>query len=173
MSEDLKGSIQNGAHALLRQCVGSYTGTARTWFEPGEPIDIARVKGRLKMVLGGRFLLHEYEGSFQGKPLEGIALTGFSLGEGRWQTAWIDSFHNGTRIMFSQGGPGGDPQSPDVTGSYPAAPDPDWGWRTTIEVPSADRLLITHYNITPQGQEVKAVEFDYERVADAGTPDPV
>jgi hypothetical protein len=42
---------------------------------------------------------------------------------------------------------------------------PPWGWRTQVEFPSPDRLLITHFNITPQGGESKAVEIDYRRRA--------
>jgi len=165
MSGTFSTSLTSGAHALLARMAGRYEGISRTWFEPGEPIDTSPVKGTLRVVLGGRFLMHEYSGSMEGKPLEGIALIGYFLGDGHWQTAWVDSFHNGTRIMLSESAIGSDPQRPDVLGSYPAGDgSPDWGWRTTLEQPSADRLVITHFNITPQGEEVKAVEFDYRRI---------
>jgi hypothetical protein len=32
-----------------------------------------------------------------------------------------------------------------------------------IQQPEADRVIITHYNITPDGQEAKAVETVYQR----------
>lgn len=163
MTDPFAASRENGAHALLSWFVGQYEGTARTWFEPGDPVDTAVVKGGLRLVLGGRFLLHEYNSTFEGKPIEGLAIIGYYLGDGHWQTAWIDSFHNGTRIMLSEGAPGGDPLKPDVRGVYPADLGPDWGWRTTMERPDPTRLVITHFNITPDGQEVKAVEFDYRK----------
>ncbi|MDQ3102186.1 MAG: DUF1579 domain-containing protein [Bacteroidota bacterium] len=163
MSQKFQDSLQQGAHAQLKSFVGTYTGTSNTWFEPGDPIDTSQVTGTLRMVLGDRFLMHEYSGSMEGKPLEGIALIGFSLGENRWQIAWLDSFHNGTRIMLSESSVGSDPSFPNVIGTYPAPPGPSWGWRTTIEKPAEDRLVITHYNISPEGEEVKAVEFDYKK----------
>ncbi len=164
MSDKLQHSLKNGAHALLNHCVGKYEGTIRTWFEEGDPVDTATVKGELRQVLDGMFILHEYESTFQGKPMKGLAMIGHFLGEGRWQTAWVDSFHNGTRIMFSEGAAGADPLRPDVSGSYPAPPGPNWGWRTKMEQPSPELLVITHFNITPDGQEAKAVEFSYRRV---------
>lgn len=163
MSQKFQESLQEGPHAFLKSGIGNYEGTARTWFEPGDPIDTSSVAGSLKMILGDRFLMHEYASSMQGNALEGIAWIGNSLGEGRWQMAWIDSFHNGTRIMLSEGIAETDPNRPDMLGNYPAPPGPPWGWRTTIEKPAPDRLLITHFNISPEGEEVKAVEFDYRR----------
>ncbi len=163
MSDKFQTSLSSGAHALLARYVGYFEGTARTWFQPGDPVDTSSVKGTLRSVLGGRFLVHEYTGTFEGKPLEGIALIGYSLGDGRWQTAWVDSFHNDTRIMLSESATHADAALPEVTGSYPAPPGPHWGWRTTLEQPAPDRVIITHYNITPEGEEVKAVEFDYAR----------
>jgi hypothetical protein len=44
--------------AFLQSLVGSWEGTCRTWFRPGELADESMVKGELHLVLGGRFLRH-------------------------------------------------------------------------------------------------------------------
>ena len=75
----------------------------------------------------------------------------------------MNNFHNGTRIMVSEGKEGESPDKPNVLGSYPAPEGPDWGWRTTLEMRGKDNLVVTHYNITPDGDESPAVEFDYKR----------
>ena len=52
-----------------------------------------------------------------------------------------------------------------VLGSYgsPEYPEP-WGWRTTVELKNPDLLMITAYNISPEGREDKATETVYKRL---------
>ena len=112
-------------------------------------------------------MIHEYEGSFQGKPLSGLAIYGYHLDRGRYEMAWVDTFHSGTSILFStgEGGGGGDagPGPYSVLTSYEAPSGPPWGWRTEITVPEPDKLIITHYNIPPGSEALKAVETVYAR----------
>jgi hypothetical protein len=155
-----------GAHHFLAQLTGQWAGTARTWFEPDELADASPVNGCIRPVLGGGFVLHEYESSLEGAAFSGIALCGYDLAEGRFVTAWVDSFHNGTALMCSTGPAGGWPGACSVLGSYPdGAGGPRWGWRTELELASPDRLRLRHYNVPPGGAEALAVEFDYRRCA--------
>lgn len=73
----------------------------KTWFEPGKLADESPVKGTIRPVLDGRFAVYEYDGSLEGKPCVGMMIIGYSQFEQKFQAAWIDSFHNGTSIMFS------------------------------------------------------------------------
>lgn len=76
--------------------------------------------------------------------------------------AWVDSFHMGTGIMFSQGSKPGKLFS--VLGNYgePGTPEP-WGWRTVLELRDSNTLVITAYNITPAGEEGMATETVFSR----------
>jgi hypothetical protein len=71
--------------------------------------------------------------------------------------AWIDPWHNGDRLMPCVGNltPAG---AFTVKGSYPAPAGPDWGWRITVEPPVNEAWRFTMHNITPQGEEMLAVE---------------
>ncbi|MBP6574953.1 MAG: DUF1579 domain-containing protein [Flavobacteriales bacterium] len=172
MSEKLERSKKDGAHALLARMAGSWKGTSKLWFEPDQLAEETPITGTLKLVLDGMHLVHEYEGTTMGKRQTGLAIHSYSLGEQRWQTAWVDSFHNGTRIMFSQGLAGTDVRRPNVLGSYPVSSvdpsadptGPDWGWRTTLELRADDHLVIAQYNVDPDGMEAKAIEIDYHRI---------
>jgi hypothetical protein len=164
MDERLQQSLApGGGHALLASLVGEWDGMAKTWFEPDVLADESPWRGRIRPVLGGRFVLHEYEGQMGGERFEGVAIHGYDLESGRFTTAWIDGFHTGTAIMCSEG-----ERTPDgfsVLGSYRVPDSAPWGWRTEIEVTDADHIVITMYNVSPGGEESKGVETRYARRA--------
>lgn len=154
-----------GPHHALARLAGTWSGTVRTWFEPGKLADESPITGTIRAVLDGRFAVHEYQTSMQGKPVMGLAIHGYHIDLARYETAWVDSFHNGTAIMFSHGQAADAGMS--VLGHYPAPEGEPWGWRTEIAMPDDDHLVITHYNIVPGGPEARAVEIQYTRVQSA------
>jgi hypothetical protein len=158
-----KSLAPGGPHHLLASMVGEWEGSARTWFEPEKLADESPISGTVRAVLGGRFVLHEYTGQMMGKPLSGMATLGYYLDQQRFTMAWVDTFHMGTGILSSQGEVGAEARF-SVLGSYadPSGGRP-WGWRTELELVEPHRLVITHYNITPDGVSAKAVEIQYRR----------
>jgi hypothetical protein len=52
-----------------------------------------------------------------------------------------------------------------VSGTYPAPPGPDWGWRVAVRLEPAG-LVLRMFNIPPGDAEQLAVEAVYAR----GTP---
>jgi hypothetical protein len=157
---DLATSLSEGPHALLRDLVGRWRGTARLWLEPEVLTSEDAVEGRIELVLGGRFVRHDYRLSIDGEQHTGTALIGCTLSPAKWQVAWADTFHTGTDIMLSEGSATGPTSVVDVLGSYGAPAGPPWGWRTTL-ARHDEQLHVQHFNITPEGQEALGVEFKY------------
>lgn len=165
MSQKFETSKTSGAHFQLSRLAGSWEGTAKTWFDPSKLEDESPITGTMKLILDDRFILHEYKSSFGDKPITGMAIIGYHLELKKFQCAWIDSFHNGSAIMFSEGGK--EEQNISYLGSYAyVTPDVEqhWGWRTNIEIVNDDEVVITAFNISPEGEETKATETVYKRI---------
>ena len=156
-------SLESGIHQHIQAMIGEWKGTTKTWFEPNVVADESPMTGSITAILGGRFLLYQYNGSMNDTPFEGSATIGYDISNAKFQVAWIDTFHMGTAIMLSEG------SSVEhgflVLGSYggPEIPAP-WGWRTVVQLETLDRLVITAFNISPEGQEDKATETIYTRI---------
>ena len=165
MSQKLETSKTSGPHLMLSKMVGSWKGTAKTWFDPAKLEDESPITGTMQLILDGRFILHEYRSQFGDKPIVGMAIYGYHLELQKFQCAWIDSFHNGSAIMFSQGEKG--ESNMKVLGSYAyVTPEIEqhWGWRTEIELLNDAEMVITAFNISPDGEETKATETHYRKV---------
>ena len=149
------------AHRQLAAMTGDWSGTTRVWFEPGKVGDESPVRGTIRSALDDRFIVFEYTGALGGKPLAGLLLFGFHIDRNRFEAAWIDSFHCGSAIMSSTGEPGA--ADANVLGHY-GPPGGEWGWRTALALEASGELVITAWNIAPDGQEDLAVETRLKRV---------
>lgn len=146
---------------VLEAWKGRWSGKAKTWFEPGVLADSSEWKGSLRIALKGFSFVHEYRSKVLGRPHRGIAVVTIDPERRRVTHAWTDTFHMHAELMFSEGEWSGKGFS--VLGSYPAGDGPRWGWRTTYELGRSGKLTLTMFNITPDGQEAKAVEAVFSR----------
>jgi hypothetical protein len=143
----------------LQTLLGSWTGKMSTWFEPGDPISVEENTGTFKAGVNENFVVYEYASSMQGNAFKGMAIFGYNPAKQQFQSSWIDSFHMDGAIMFSEGEITENGFS--ILGSY-TYENVKHGWRTQLEIISADEIVLTAFNIS-FGEETKATETRYTR----------
>ncbi|HEX2076620.1 MAG TPA: DUF1579 family protein [Longimicrobium sp.] len=144
----------------LIAAAGSWRGTSTLQDPHAGLADESASTATVTPVLDGRFVRIDYTWSYRGTPQEGSLLIGFQKKAGTATAHWIDSFHNGDKVMACSG-PASD-GAVTVRGSYAAPPGPDWGWRIDV-TPGGDTLRIVHHNVWPEGKEELAVDSTYTR----------
>ncbi|MBN8656455.1 MAG: DUF1579 domain-containing protein [Anaerolineae bacterium] len=149
-------------HHFLAQLAGNWKGSSKLWIEPDTLANEAPIVGTIQIILDGRFALFLYQSSIEGEAQHGMFTFGYNTLLDRYEASWVDSFHNNTAVMFCTGNSQDNGFS--VLGSYPdPSGGPDWGWRTDVELRD-NELIITAYNIMPEGEEVKATEITLKKV---------
>jgi len=151
-----------GDLSKLKSAAGNYKGTNRLHDPHTNKPDDTPSNLNLTAILRGRFARLDYTWSYQNASQEGSMLIGFEPDENLITIHWIDTWHMSNKVLALQGAADSD-GSINVLGSYPAPPDPDWGWRIVIK-PGDKSLHIAMFNISPQSEEYPAVEANYIKV---------
>ena len=138
---------------------GRWRGTVRTWLEPDAPALIGEITGSFRSALGGATVIHDYDSSLGDSRSDGIMVIGRDIATNRHCLTWIDTFHTGGNVMLFAA------EGDSFVGSY-AGGDELWRWRVAFRFDGVDALTIEHRNITPDGEEHRAVEVEFRRRSD-------
>lgn len=147
----------------LAALVGRWSGDNAVWLEAGaEPLR-SSASAEVSVEAERQALRVRYHWTDGGRPQSGILLLVGDATLTAWAGSWTDSWHLAHQLMDLRGT--GDASSVSVRGTYAAPPGPDWGWRIALEPDDADRCTLRMFNITPDDQEVLAVETRLSRLA--------
>lgn len=146
---------------LFGRFVGRWRGSSSLFLDPEGEGDTQPSWVEVVEVARGNFLRVDYYWTVDEVVEEGVLLIGFDPKRPRYEAAWIDSWHMSRAMMFGIGEPG---ETFDVRGTYAVSGYPDWGWRVRLEAED-DRLRLLMWNISPEGEEARAVVGGYEREA--------
>jgi hypothetical protein len=172
--EMAKLAMPNEHHQHLADFAGDWDVKGKMWEMPGMPPAPMGGTSHNHMILGGRFLVEEYDGgTFQGMPFNGFGLFGYDNLKKVHTSEWADSM--GTLVMHSEGKCEGDAcEKTTLVGSW-TDPMGKWGWRSVTTHEKDGHFHIEAFmtapdeamKMAPPGspREWKAMEMDYTKKA--------
>lgn len=161
MAAMMKLAAPGPEHAALNPLVGSWKTMIKTWSAPSaEPVASEGTCDR-NWVMGGRYLVGNFKGSFQGMPFEGMELLGYDNIKKQYVSSWIDNM--GTGILSSQGG-AMDPATHSFTlsGTFPDPSGKEESIRQVTNIVDGNTYVQTMY-ANMGGQEAKMMEITFTR----------
>jgi hypothetical protein len=146
---------------LFGRFVGKWRGQSTLFLDPESAGDTQPSWLEVTSVARGNFLRVDYFWTVDEQVEEGVLLIGFDPRRPRYEAAWIDSWHMSRAMMFGTGESG---DTFDISGTYMVPGYPDWGWRIRLEA-DGDELRLMMWNVSPEGEEARAVSGTYQREA--------
>ncbi len=77
-------------HALLSKDVGIWDAAMKAWMGPGDPIESKGIE--TNRMLGGLWLISEYDGDFAGMKFQGHGQSGYDPLTKKYVGTWVDTF---------------------------------------------------------------------------------
>ena len=160
-----KAMTPGAQHQEMASRAGSWDATVSMWPAAGAPAQVSQGKVVRRMILGGRVLLEEWNGTAMGMPFEGFGTTGYDNASGNWWTTWSDNF--GTGVMNGAGNCDADPtKGCTFTSEFV---DPITGKekknRSTVHWPNPNEERMEMFDTGADGKEWKAMEIVARRKA--------
>jgi hypothetical protein len=148
----------------LSALIGEWDGINHLWLSPEKPAQKSGAFAEVSTLARGQFIEIRYSWEYEHKPQEGVLIIGQGTSPNALKAIWIDSWHMKDDFMICEGTIKTD-GFVSVKGSYAAPPGPDWGWQITIE-PQVNKgaFRFVMDNISPEGEEMLAVEAIYKRL---------
>ena len=149
-------------HRRLASSAGAWNTVSKFWMDPDGPPSEGKGVSYFKVLLGGRWVMQEHEGSSDNGPFSGFGLTGYDNFKKKYITTWTDSM--GTGLMVSEGTADATGKIITYTGQYDC---PMTGKtktaRSVYRILSDSKHILEMYDTTPEGKEYKNLEVVYTR----------
>ncbi len=147
-------------HRFLAGLAGEWTFVSTLWIAPGQPPMKSPGRSKKAMIMGGRYLQEEVEGSMMGKAFHGRGITAFDNVAGEFIITWIDDMS--TTIAIARGSRDGN--TLEVRGEYlDPVSEQVLKVRYVTRVVDQDHHVFEYHMTAPGAPELKSMEIEYTR----------
>ncbi len=160
MQAYMKAGTPGEPHKAMGATAGTYDLKIKGWHEPGAPVTEDVGTAKRSVILGGRVLVEEFNGSMMGQPFTGHGMRGYDNVTGKYWSTWMDSMSTG--VMLSKGSCDAK-GSCTFTGSYD---DPVRKTLVTLRMTTRQdgpKEVFEMYGPDKSGKEFKMMEITYTK----------
>jgi len=162
MEAMMKAMTPGDAHKLLDGMVGTFDAKVTSSMDPSKPPEVSNGTSENSWVMGNRYVMQKFTGSFMGMPFQGVGYTGYDNIKKQYWGLWMDNFSTGA--MVSAGSTADNGKTWKFTSTMP---DP----MTGKDAPMEERITVTdhdHHTFEmwapgPDGRMFKMMEIQYTR----------
>ena len=148
-------------HKLFAGLAGSWTTKTKEWMEPNKPPVESTGTVEMKMLLDGRYLQQEFNGSMMGQPFTGIAINAFDNLTQHYVTAWMST--TGTNIFMMEGTASADGKTITLNGQHAEPGGGHMTHRAIWKIVDNNNQTFDMYGAHHGGKEMKMMEIVYTR----------
>lgn len=149
-------------HKMIASWDGDWTGDIITWMAPDAPPSNSTGSCTNKMIMGGRYQLGNFDGSFSGMPFQGMSLLAYDNSKKVFESIWIDNM--GTGVMHLKGTWNDATKTLTLTGPML---EPTSGkeitMKETLQIVDANTQVMSMYAPGPDGKEFKNMQITFKR----------
>lgn len=86
-------------HKMLAKSDGKWTAETTMWMDPSAPPTKSKASCTNKMIMGGRYQLSEFKGSFMEMPFDGMGLLAYDNAKKVFVSTWVDNMGSGIMVL--------------------------------------------------------------------------
>ena len=148
-------------HRVLDAVVGSWDYAIKYWMADGAPPEESIGTSESSWIMGGRFVQDKTSGTSMGQPFEGIGITGYNNGTGKYSSYWFDNM--GTGSMYSEGTYDAEAKTISSSGNFHCPFRGETAYRSVLTITDNDHHTYEMYMTEQDGTEFRAMKIEYTR----------
>ena len=147
--------------AARQKMAGNWNAKSKMWEYPGAPMTELAATATSEMIMGGRYLVMRFSGTFQGMPFEGMNITGYDNYKQMYNNLWVDNF--GTGFYLSTGTCNPDGSECTDMGFWSDPIHGDYQVRQITRIIDDNTFTMEMYMLEQGKDEFKSMEITYTR----------
>ena len=151
----------NENHKILDAIVGSWEYKIKFWMAADAPPEESTGTSESTWIMGGRFVQDKTFGTSMGQPFEGLGITGYNNGTGKYNLYWLDNMGTGT--MYGEGTYDASTKTLSSNGTFFCPFRGETAYRSIMTITDKNSHTLEMYMTEKDGTEFLAMKINYTR----------